>query len=137
MSREIIYFGRTGAGATMKLAINLLIHGMNQTLAESLTLAESAGIGAEEAYRAIEQSAAAAPMLKYRKPQYLDGAASPVLFSLALASKDVVLALDLASELGVPMPQAELNLEQLRAAEAGGFGQRDMASVVDYLRGMR
>lgn len=137
MSREIICFGHTGAGATMKLAINLLIHGLNQTLAESLTLAEGAGIDPADAYRAIEQSAAAAPMLEYRKPQYLDEAASPVSFALSLARKDVALALEMAADLEIPMPQTQVNLDQLDAAEAAGFGDRDMASIINYLRGIR
>jgi 3-hydroxyisobutyrate dehydrogenase len=137
MGREIICFGHTGAGATMKLAVNLLIHGLNQTLAEALTLAEAAGIDPATAYRAMEQSAAAAPMLHYRKPQYLDESANPVSFALSLARKDVALALDLADELRVPMPQTRVNLDQLQDAEAHGFGDRDMASMVDYLRGAR
>jgi 3-hydroxyisobutyrate dehydrogenase len=137
MSREIICFGHVGAGATMKLAVNLLIHGLNQTLAEALTLAEGAGISPADAYRAMEQSAAAAPMLEYRKPQYLDEAASPVSFALSLARKDVALALDLATELGTPMPQTRVNLQQLQDAETAGFGERDMASMVGYLRGAR
>jgi 3-hydroxyisobutyrate dehydrogenase-like beta-hydroxyacid dehydrogenase len=136
LSREIICLGPTGAGATMKLAINMLIHGLNQTLAESLTLAEAAGIPPADAYRAIEGSAAAAPMLGYRKPNYLDEAANPVSFALSLARKDVALAMDLALELGVPMPQTQLNLDQLQAAVAAGFGERDMASIINYLRGI-
>lgn len=136
MGSEIICLGRLGAGATMKLAINLLIHGLNQTLAESLTLAESAGIDTAAAYGAMEKSAAAAPMLVYRKPQYLDEASSPVSFALSLARKDVALALDLAEELGIPMPQTRLNLSQLQAAELEGFGDRDMASILNYLRGL-
>ena len=63
MGREIICLGSVGSGATMKLAINMLIHGLNQTLAESLALSEAAGIPPATAYRAIEGSAAAAPMI--------------------------------------------------------------------------
>lgn len=137
MGREIICFGSCGAGATMKLVVNLLIHGLNQTLAESLSLAEAAGIPPADAYRAIERSAAAAPMFEYRKSQYLHEATSPVLFALSLAGKDVALALDLAEGLGVCMPQAELNLSQLLEAETAGFGERDMASVLAYVRGSR
>jgi 3-hydroxyisobutyrate dehydrogenase len=137
MSRQIVVLGSTGAGATMKLAINMLIHGLNQTLAESLTLAEAAGIPPADAYRAIEASAAAAPMVEYRKPNYLNEGTTPVSFALSLARKDVALAMDLAAELGVAMPQTELNLNQLQSAEAAGFGQRDMASIIDYLRGTR
>jgi 3-hydroxyisobutyrate dehydrogenase-like beta-hydroxyacid dehydrogenase len=134
MARTVLCLGSLGRGATMKLAINMLIHGLNQTLAESLTLAEAAGIEPERAYRAIEESAAAAPMIRYRKQLYLDEPAHPVSFALALARKDVALAMELASEFGVSMPQTQLNLDQLRAAEAAGFGERDMASMVDYVR---
>ncbi len=133
MAKEIICFDRCGDGATMKLAINLLIHGLNQSVAESLRLAEAAGIAPADAYRAIERSAAAAPMLAYRKPQYLDGPSSPVSFALSLARKDVALALELAASVDVTLPQTELNLDQLRSAEAAGFGDRDMASILGYL----
>ncbi len=134
MGSEIVCLGSVGAGATMKLAVNMLIHGLNQTLAESLNLAEAAGIPPATAYRAIEESAAAAPMIRYRKPLYLDEGANPVSFALSLARKDIALAIDLAGELGVPMPQTKLNLDQLRAAERVGYGERDMASMVAYLR---
>ncbi len=60
---------------------------------------------------------------------------TPVSFALSLARKDVDLALDLAGELGVAMPQTKLNLEQLRAAEEAGYGERDIASLVEYVRG--
>jgi 3-hydroxyisobutyrate dehydrogenase-like beta-hydroxyacid dehydrogenase len=134
MGRAIVCLGSCGSGATMKLAINMLIHGLNQTLSESLALSGAAGIPSATAYRAIEESAAAAPMLGYRKQLYLDERATPVSFALSLARKDLALAMDLAGELGVAMPQTKLNLEQLRAAEVAGYGERDMASMVDYMR---
>ncbi len=134
---EIVCLGRTGAGATMKLAVNMLIHGLNQTVSEAIDLAEAAGIEAEDAYAVIERSAAAAPMLGYRKGQYLDEAANPVSFALTLAGKDVDLALRLAASVQVELPQAELNLAQLRSAEAAGFGDRDMASMLNYRRSLR
>lgn len=137
MAGEVVSLGRPGAGAAMKLAVNLLIHGLNQTMSEAMDLAESVGIAPEDAYRVIERSAAAAPMLLYRKEQYLDEAANPVAFALSLAAKDVGLAIQLGAEGGIELPQAELNLAQLLAAEAAGFGQRDMAAMVDYRRSQR
>lgn len=136
LGRDLVCLGATGAGATMKLAVNMLIHGLNQTVAESLMLARAAGIEPRDAYEVIEKSAAAAPMLRYRKEQYLDELSNPVSFALRLAGKDVGLAVDLAAELGVRLPQTQLNLQQLRAAEADGFGDRDMASIITYLQGI-
>jgi hypothetical protein len=40
-----------GAGAVMKLAVNALIHGLNQTLAEAMCLAEAAGIAPDRRLR--------------------------------------------------------------------------------------
>lgn len=135
LGRDIICLGTCGSGATMKLAVNLMIHGLNEMVAESLMLAEAAGIEPATAYEALEKSAAAAPMLTYRKPQYLSEGSSPVTFSLSLARKDVAVALDLAHQLGVDMPQGRVNLAQLEAAEAAGWGEHDMAAVLSYLRG--
>lgn len=134
LGRKTICLGKPGAGAVMKLAVNALIHGINQTLAESLTLAEAAGIAPEAAFDVIEASAAAAPMLSYRRPLYLDEGAHDVTFTVALARKDMEVTAALADTLGTAMPQGHVTLEALRGAEAGGYGPRDMASIVDYMR---
>ena len=50
---------------------------------------------------------------------------TPVAFSLALADKDLRLIDDLAEASGTDMPQAAVNLEVIRAAEASiGRGRR-------------
>lgn len=134
MGKATIWLGRPGAGAAMKLAVNLLIHGLNQTLAEALTLAEHAGIEPGRAFDVFESSAAAAPMLSYRRPLYIDEAAHDVTFTVALAAKDVTLALDLARAGGLAMPQTETTLGVLEAALEAGFGARDMAAMVNYMR---
>ncbi|MBW4706228.1 NAD(P)-dependent oxidoreductase [Roseobacter sp. YSTF-M11] len=135
MGRKTIWLGQVGAGATMKLAVNMLIHGMNQTVSEALCLAEKAGIATDRAFDVIENSAAAAPMLKFRRPIYLDEARHEVTFTVALARKDVGLALDLARRTGVPLPQTETTYQVLKAAEAQGFEARDMAAIFNYMRG--
>ncbi|MDP4990962.1 MAG: NAD-binding protein, partial [Marivita lacus] len=132
--RKTICLGRTGAGAVMKLAVNSLIHGLNQTLAEALTLGEAAGIAPETAFEVIENSAAAAPMLSYRKPLYLDEASHDVTFTVALARKDMEVTAALAETLGTAMPQGKVTLDTLRRAEQAGFGARDMAAMVNFMR---
>lgn len=134
IGRATICLGSTGAGAVMKLAVNSMIHGLNQTLAEAMTLAEAAGIAPEVAFEVIENSAAAAPMLKYRRPLYLDEAAHDVTFTVALARKDMAVTATLAKRLGTAMPQGLVTLETLIEAEARGYGARDMASILDFMR---
>ncbi len=135
IGRKTVCLGWVGAGATMKLVVNMLIHGLNQSVSEALLLAERSGIAIEDSYGVIEDSAAAAPMLGYRKANYLNEEATPVSFALSLARKDVALALELATEAEVDLPQATGNLAWLEAAEKAGFGDRDMAAVLNYLRG--
>jgi 3-hydroxyisobutyrate dehydrogenase len=134
MGRQTIPLGSVGAGAIMKLAINSMIHSMNQSVSEALVLAQAAGIGPVTAYDAIEASAVSAPMLRYRRDLYLDEASQDVSFTLDLAAKDMRVTCALAQELGIAMPQAALNLARLETASADGFGQRDMASLLAHLR---
>ncbi|QUJ78101.1 NAD(P)-dependent oxidoreductase [Sulfitobacter albidus] len=134
LGRQTIYLGQSGAGAVMKLAVNSLIHGINQTLAEAMTLAEASGIAPALAFDVIEASAACAPMLKYRRSLYLNEAEHDVTFTVALARKDMEVTAGLADRLGTAMPQGRATLAKLIDAEKAGYGARDMASVLDFMR---
>lgn len=134
ISRQTIYLGQTGAGAVMKLAVNSLIHGINQTLAEAMTLAEASGIAPETAFDVIEASAACAPMLKYRRPLYMNEADHDVTFTVALARKDMEVTAALAKTSGTAMPQGHATLAMLLEAEAAGYGARDMAAMLNFMR---
>lgn len=135
IGHKTIWLGSTGAGAVMKLAVNMLVHGLNQTVSEALTLAGRAGISESDAFDVIENSAAAAPMLGYRRAHYLNEADQDVSFTIDLAKKDVTLALALADELGVDMPQTQTTLDVLKMAQNDGYGRRDMASVFAFMKG--
>lgn len=134
MGKQTLFLGKPGSGAVMKLAVNSLIHGLNQTLAEAMALVGAAGIDAKAAFDVIEASAACAPMLKYRRPLYLDEAAHDVTFTVALARKDMEVTADLARTLGTAMPQGLTTLKKLQQAEANGFAERDMASILAFMR---
>ncbi|MBJ6371641.1 NAD(P)-dependent oxidoreductase [Sedimentitalea sp. CAU 1593] len=134
MGKRTVFLDRTGAGAIMKLAVNALIHGLNQTVSEALSLTDKAGIATELAFDVIEASAAAAPMLSYRRPLYLDDRAHEVTFTVALARKDMEITAALARGLGAAFPQGRETLARLQDAEVRGYGQRDMAAMRDYMR---
>ncbi len=133
MGRRTVFLGHTGAGAVMKLGVNMLIHGLNQTMAEALALTRAAGIPREAAFDAIEASAAAAPMLSYRRPLYLDDTSGEVTFTVVLARKDMAVTAALAERLGVALPQSAVTLAQLERAIAAGYGARDMAAIVPFM----
>src|SRR5205814_128906 len=61
LSRTQLYLGPTGAGAAMKLAVNIVIAATNQSIAEALTLAEASGIDRTAAYETLACSAVSSP----------------------------------------------------------------------------
>jgi 3-hydroxyisobutyrate dehydrogenase-like beta-hydroxyacid dehydrogenase len=118
----------------MKLAVNTVIYGLNEAVAEGLVLAEAAGIDRAVAYDVMVNSAVGAPYLGYKRPAFLDPENTPAAFSLALAEKDLWLIRDLAASLGVDVPQAMLNLKVIREASTAGREQGDFSTVAAELR---
>ena len=135
LARTVFHMGPLGSGAAMKLAVNAVIFGLNEALAEGLVLAEAAGIERHAAYDVLAASAVGAPYVAYKRAAFLEPASAPVAFALDLAAKDLGLIADFAREVGVPMPQATANLEVIVAASASGSGERDFSTVAEHLRG--
>lgn len=134
LARTVFHMGPLGSGAAMKLAVNAVIFGLNEALAEGLVLAEAAGMGRQLAYDVLAASAAGAPYVGYKRAAFLEPAGTPVAFSLDLAAKDLRLIAELADEVGVRMPQATTNLGVIAAASTNGRGDRDFSTVADHLR---
>jgi 3-hydroxyisobutyrate dehydrogenase-like beta-hydroxyacid dehydrogenase len=134
LSSRIIHVGKLGTGATMKLAVNALVHGLNAALSESLVLAERAGVDRTAAYEVFASGAAAAPYVLYKRAAFERPDETPVAFRLDLVGKDLDLILELARVVGAPMPQAETNREVVRAALATGLADHDISAVAEYLR---
>jgi len=131
LATSIFHLGPLGTGAAMKLAVNTLIFGLNEAVAEGLVLAEHAGIDRVAAYQVLAASAA---YLGYKKAAFLDPERTPVAFSLDLAEKDLRLITALARSLGLSLPQADTNLAMVRAASTGDRGGTDFSSVAGELR---
>lgn len=134
LARQIFHVGPSGAGAAMKLAVNTLVHGLNQALSEALVLAEKAGVERGTAYDVIAASVAGAPFVQYKRPAFEHPESTPVAFTLDLVAKDLALVLALAERVGVRLPQAKANSEAVAAAVAAGLGEHDMSALADALR---
>jgi 3-hydroxyisobutyrate dehydrogenase/2-hydroxy-3-oxopropionate reductase len=133
----IFHLGPLGTGAAMKLAVNTVIFGLNQALAEGLVLAERAGIPRERAYDVLAASAVGAPYVGYKRAAFLDPEATPVAFGLDLAAKDLRLIDELATSTGLELPQAAANLAVIDATAADRGGDGDFSTVAGYLRERR
>jgi 3-hydroxyisobutyrate dehydrogenase-like beta-hydroxyacid dehydrogenase len=133
LGRDVTHLGPSGSGALAKLLVNGVLFALNQAVAEVLALADAGGLPRERFYDLLAASAAGAPMLGYRRAQYLDPDA-PLTFTLELAAKDVSLLLAEAERFGVPAEQARVSLNALQDAVAAGHGGEDMAALAVRLR---
>jgi 3-hydroxyisobutyrate dehydrogenase-like beta-hydroxyacid dehydrogenase len=134
LAAKVFHVGALGAGATVKLAVNALVHAIDVGLSEALVLAEKAGVERSTAYDVFAGGAAAAPFVLYKRPAFEDPDRAPLTFTLDLMAKDLDLILSLAREAGASMGQAERNRELVRGALAAGFSGRDMSTLAEYLR---
>jgi 3-hydroxyisobutyrate dehydrogenase-like beta-hydroxyacid dehydrogenase len=133
MTKGHALLGPSGAGAAMKVAVNAMIAVTNESLAETLVLAERFGIERERAYDVLEGGALASPFLLYKRSAFLRHDTEPVAFTTALMRKDVSLAEDLAASLGVRLPAAAAAMSVLAEAIRHGLGDADISSVISVL----
>jgi 3-hydroxyisobutyrate dehydrogenase len=135
MTAKQIYLGRSGSGATMKLAYNAMIALTNEAISEALVLTERAGIARADAYDVLAAGVLASPFLDYKRDAFLEPDRQAVAFTTALMQKDLALALELGRTLDVPMPATAASNEVLTLARRLGYGDGDLARVADTLRG--
>ena len=121
----------------MKLAVNTVIFGLNEALAEGLVLAEAAGVDRTMAYDVIAASAVGAPYVGYKRAAFVEPETTPVAFSLDLAAKDLGLIQELAERVGLELPQAATNLDAIRTAALALGGDADFSAVAAQLRNER
>jgi 3-hydroxyisobutyrate dehydrogenase/2-hydroxy-3-oxopropionate reductase len=135
LAAKVIHVGELGAGATVKLVVNAVLHGLNLAISEGLVLAEQAGVARTAAYEVLASSAVAAPFVHYKRAAFERPEQTSVAFSLDLAAKDLDLALGLAERAGATMEQAATNRRVVGEAVAAGLGTADLSALAVYLRG--
>ena len=131
-ARKIVHVGPAGAGQTMKLAVNLVVHDLNAAVSEALLIAKTAGIAAADAYDVFQDSVIAAPFVIYKRAAFLDPH-TRVAMSLDLVDKDLRLITGLADDLGVSVPLTDAAARTVAAACDAGHGPDDMASLTRFL----
>jgi 3-hydroxyisobutyrate dehydrogenase-like beta-hydroxyacid dehydrogenase len=106
-------------------------------VAETLALAERAGIEPESAYEVLANGALSSPFLAYKQRAFLAPESEPVAFTTELMRKDLSLAEVLAGDVGARLPAAEAAASVLDEAIEHGLAEADMARVLSILRRKR
>jgi 3-hydroxyisobutyrate dehydrogenase len=104
-SERIIHFGAVGAGTAYKLIVNMLGAVQIASAAESMAIAERAGLDLAVVADALASGQAASPQVVRNTRRMVEGDHDrDVVFTPALRLKDVRYALQLARKLGVGSP---------------------------------
>ena len=125
------YVGGIGTATVAKLVHNCLGYMLNRALSEVFTLGVKAGVEPLTLWETVRQGALGRTRtFDVLINQFLPGVYDPPAFALRLAHKDVSLATGLGRELQVPMPMANLALDELTTALNRGWGERDSRAAM-------
>jgi 3-hydroxyisobutyrate dehydrogenase-like beta-hydroxyacid dehydrogenase len=130
---NVFYVGAGEEARIIKLALNLMIAGTTQLLAECVTLAEGHGVDRKTLLDIVGASAVASPFVKYKiEPLLADDYSST--FTTRLMRKDLDLVLDAAADAGVPLPVTAVVQQLLQACISTGLGELDFMSLLIRLQ---
>ena len=115
---RVLHVGGNGAGYTVKLMLNLLWFSHLVATAEVLTVGVRAGVDLAMLRRCLLASPAASNFLERDVLSVLEHGDYDDSFALALACKDLGLAVDLARQVGVPAEVSALVEQVYRRARA-------------------
>ena len=130
MGKKWFHLGPSGAGKTVKLAMNAILALEVGAMAEALALVTRAGLKGEQLVEVMQASMARSGVLDVKSPLMLKGDYKPS-FPLRLMHKDLGLALDLANQLGVSLPATAA------AREVYNYVKGEAKEDVDYAAVMR
>jgi len=133
MSKEIVHLGPIGSGAKMKLINNFLSGVQVASLAEGLAWIERSGLDREKALSILKAGAPGSPVLGAISERMVNHNYT-VNFLLRLMCKDLKYSQTEAARCNVDLKMAEVARSLFEAAVAKGFGEQDMASVIEPLR---
>lgn len=136
LCRRVEYCGPAGAGASMKLTINLPLMIYWQALGEALAISRHLGFDPARMMDLLADTSGGTNAIKNRGPalaKMLTGDLSgPVTFNLDDARKDLRTMLAEAKARGVELPLIERTLACFDEASGAGWGQRDGSSQAVY-----
>lgn len=130
---ELIYLGESGAGHTMKVVHNLIVHTNFLACAEAGQLAEAAGIDLADMIKVFNAGNARSFISERRFPDHIlsetwDGRSR--IFNLY---KDVGMAVELSKELDSPMRIGHQTYNWLQSAVDAGMQEEDFTRLYPVL----
>jgi 3-hydroxyisobutyrate dehydrogenase-like beta-hydroxyacid dehydrogenase len=124
-----VYTGPHGSGSVAKLINNMLGLCNASVVAEGMMIAKLAGVDLKRIVEVVSNGSGFSNAFRNMTNRALKGNFEPS-FALDLAYKDLSLAVELATEVGMPGMVAPQVLNLMRMARGLGLGQGDSTSVL-------
>lgn len=129
LCRRVEHVGDVGAGASLKLAINLPLLVYWQALGEALALASPAGLSPERVMDILSDTSGTPAILKMRAPAIVSALQGedlgPAHFNIDSIRKDLRTMIEEGASLGYNLPTVQSALGAFNQASDDGLGQGD------------
>jgi 3-hydroxyisobutyrate dehydrogenase-like beta-hydroxyacid dehydrogenase len=131
---HLFHVGEAEEARIAKLALNLMIAGTAELMAEAIVLGEAHGLDPKDLLEVMGGSAVGSPFVKYKTEPLLKGDYSAT-FTTEMMLKDAGLIRQAAGERGLDLPVGGLLETLLRATVDAGHGDEDFMALLLRLRG--
>jgi 3-hydroxyisobutyrate dehydrogenase-like beta-hydroxyacid dehydrogenase len=125
----VTYVGQREEARLVKLAHNVFLGVVTQSLAEVLVLAEKGGVSRAALMGFLNGSVMGSVFSGYKTPALVNLDLTPT-FTTTLLRKDLDLGLTAAKQSHMPMPLAAVTRQLVEAAVARGHGEQDFAALL-------
>lgn len=132
MGKQVVHCGDVGQGSMAKMAINMLLGSMMESMGEMLALGRAGGLSDDVLFEVLTAGPLACGLFGL-KEKMLREDYFPPQFPLKHMAKDLKYVLDTADEVGAPVPAAAAMQQLYAAGRARGLGDMDFAAVAKVL----
>lgn len=129
LGRGVSYVGEGEVARLVKIAHNVFLGVVIQSLAEITVLAERGGVSRAAFLDFLNDSVMGSAFTRYKSPALVNLDFHPT-FTNVLLSKDIELGLAAGKQLGVPMPIASATGMLVASAVGAGYTDDDFATLV-------
>ena len=130
---NVFYVGPGEEARVLKLALNLMIAGNAQLIAEALVLGEANGLDRAKMLEVMGASAAGSPFVKYKSAALVQDDFTATFTGYAMW-KDLAMALAAAHDAGAPLPVTATIQQLVEGCIGSGWGELDLMALLPRLR---
>lgn len=130
---NVFYVGPGEEARVLKLALNLMIAGNAQLIAEALVLGEANGLDRAKMLEVMGASAAGSPFVKYKSAALVQDDYTATFTGYAMW-KDLTMALAAAHDASAPLPVTATIQQLVEGCIGSGWGELDLMALLPRLR---